>query len=188
MADIVSTFDVPRATPLVQASDDRLRPLAPLVRFSLRLPETAIPAAGAALGIDLAMPINRAGTQGGRSALRLGPDEWLILAPEAGADSIARLINEAIPDGVFSLVDIGHRQAGILLEGADAAAMINALCPLDLDANAFPVGMATRTVFGKAEIVLWRTGAEHFHIDVWRSFAPYVWALLAEIGREYPVS
>ena len=187
MADVVSIVEAPRSAPLAQAGDGRLRPLGPLARFSLRLPEAAVPAAGAALGIGLTMPINRAGAEGERSALRLGPDEWLILAPEAGADSVPLALNDAISDGVFSLVDIGHRQTGILLEGLDAAAIINALCPLDLDAGAFPIGMATRTVFGKAEIVLWRTGAERFHIEVWRSFAPYVWAVLTEIGREYPM-
>jgi sarcosine oxidase subunit gamma len=40
---------------------------------------------------------------------------------------------------------------------------------------AFPIGMCTRTLFGKAEIVLWRTGEAQFHIEVWRSFAGYVW-------------
>ena len=37
--------------------------------------------------------------------------------------------------------------------------------------------MCTRTVFGKAEIVLWRIAPEVFHLDVARSFVPYVWAL-----------
>jgi sarcosine oxidase subunit gamma len=45
--------------------------------------------------------------------------------------------------------------------------------------------MCTRTVFGKAEIVLWRTAAETFRIEVWRSFAPYVLGCLEEAGREY---
>ena len=56
---------------------------------------------------------------------------------------------------------------------------------LDLDPAAFPVGMATRTLFTKAEIVLWRQGADTFHVEVWRSFAPYLHGLLAEAAREY---
>ncbi|OYV59613.1 MAG: hypothetical protein B7X01_02975 [Acidiphilium sp. 21-62-4] len=46
--------------------------------------------------------------------------------------------------------------------------------------------MATRTIFAKADIVLWRTGIAEFHLEIWRSFAPYVVSLLHEIGREYP--
>jgi sarcosine oxidase subunit gamma len=45
--------------------------------------------------------------------------------------------------------------------------------------------MCTRTVLAKAEIVLWRTAAQSFHVEAWRSFLPYVWAFLAEAAREF---
>jgi sarcosine oxidase, subunit gamma len=47
------------------------------------------------------------------------------------------------------------------------------------------VGMATRTLLGKAEIVLWRQAVDRFQIDVWRSFAPYVREFLSEAAREF---
>jgi sarcosine oxidase subunit gamma len=56
---------------------------------------------------------------------------------------------------------------------------------LDLDAAAFPVGMATRTLFAKTEIVLWRRESMRFHIEVWRSFAGYLHGLLGEAVREH---
>jgi sarcosine oxidase subunit gamma len=62
---------------------------------------------------------------------------------------------------------------------------LNGGCPLDLHADAFPVGMCTRTVFGKSEIVLWRCAADCFHLEVARSFAAYVHALLGEIAVEF---
>jgi sarcosine oxidase subunit gamma len=39
-------------------------------------------------------------------------------------------------------------------------------------------------VLAKAEIVLWRTAPEIFHIEVWRSFLPYTQALLREIAHQ----
>jgi sarcosine oxidase, subunit gamma len=63
--------------------------------------------------------------------------------------------------------------------------LLNAGCPLDLDLSAFPVGMCTRTVLAKAEIVLWRTSQDVFHVEVWRSFADYVSRFLAEVAREF---
>ena len=54
---------------------------------------------------------------------------------------------------------------------------------LELDARAFPVGMCTRTMLAKAEVVLWRTAAEVFRIEVWRSFAAYASQFLAEAAR-----
>ncbi len=43
--------------------------------------------------------------------------------------------------------------------------------------------MCTRTMLAKAEVVLWRTGAQAFRLEVWRSFAAYVSQFLAEAAR-----
>jgi sarcosine oxidase subunit gamma len=53
-----------------------------------------------------------------------------------------------------------------------------------LSLQAFPAGMCTRTLLGKATILLSRPDDETFHIDVWRSFAPYAWKLLDEARGE----
>jgi sarcosine oxidase subunit gamma len=81
-------------------------------------------------------------------------------------------------------VDISDRQVAIPLQGPGAALILNAVMPLDLHLDAFPVGMATRTVFERADVMLWRTGEQAFHIEVWRSFAPYVEGLIDLIARE----
>ena len=69
--------------------------------------------------------------------------------------------------------------------GAGVTELLSAGCPLDLHLRAFPVGMCTRTLLAKAPIVLWRTAAEEFHLEVWRSLAPYVQQLLREVAREF---
>ena len=80
---------------------------------------------------------------------------------------------------------MSRRQAGIEVDGPDAAATLNAGCPLDLDPAAFPVGMCTRTVLAKSEIVLWRTAPATFRVEVPRSFAAYAWSFLMEASREF---
>jgi heterotetrameric sarcosine oxidase gamma subunit len=82
-------------------------------------------------------------------------------------------------------VDVSHRDTALTVSGPRAAWMVNAFCALDLHETAFPVGMCTRTVFGKATILLWRIAPDTFRIDVARSFAPYVWACLEEARREF---
>jgi sarcosine oxidase subunit gamma len=82
-------------------------------------------------------------------------------------------------------VDVSHRQIALEIAGRQAAAILSNACPLDLDIRQFPVHMCTRTVLAKAEIVLWRTAPDVFHLEVWRSFQGYVQQLLAEIGRPY---
>jgi sarcosine oxidase subunit gamma len=46
--------------------------------------------------------------------------------------------------------------------------------------------MATRTIYDKAEIVLWRRAADSFQVEIWRSFAPYLVAALTEAARGAP--
>jgi len=106
----------------------------------------------------------------GGSALCLGPDEWLLLLPDGSpAPGIV---------GIHALTDIGHRNVGIALAGPNAAKLLQTGCALELTSAAFPVGKATRTLYETVEIVLWRLSQDQFHIEVWRSFASYLWSAL----------
>ena len=147
----------------------------PAARFVAHIEAERIAAVTQAFGLDLPRPINRAtGSPDGRCALKLGPDEWVLLAP----GEAAAVLEPALQPLVASLVDVSDRQLGFDLSGAGIEHVLNAFVPLDLGLRAFPVGMATRTIFEKAEIVLWRVKDDSFHIEVWRSFAPYLQSLL----------
>ena len=135
---------------------------------------------GDAWGIALPTTPMRAHTSGSRTALWLGPDEWLLLAAADEQSSIATTLSSALAGKPAALVDVGHRQVGLTVSGPRTTALLNAGCPLDLDESAFPAGMCTRTILAKAEIVLWRTEYHAFRMEIARSFAPYAVALLAE--------
>jgi sarcosine oxidase subunit gamma len=173
-------------TPLVAASRPcstaELRPLAPAAKFIFRGRGRAVTTAGHAFGVVLPETACRAATTGDRAALWLGPDEWLLIAPER--DGIAGSFS-ALSGQSYALVDVGHRNVGLEIAGTEAATVLAAGCPLDLDQGAFPIGMCTRTVLGKAEVVLWRTAPDIFRIEVWRSFAAYVWRFLDEARGEF---
>lgn len=155
---------------------------APARRFVLRGDSAARAAAERALGVPVPPVACRAGAAGQRAALWLGPDEWLLLMPAADAAGEEALAS-ALAGLAHSLVDVSHRQIGLILSGPAAISLLVAGCPLDLDAGAFPVGMCTRTMLAKAEVVLWRTGAQEFRLEVWRSFADYITQYLAEAAR-----
>jgi sarcosine oxidase, subunit gamma len=157
--------------------------LGPAARFVLRAGDDARRAACAALGLDIPVEACRAASAREHSALWLGPDEWLLLAPVTQGASLAATLAGRLQGLPHSLVDVSHRQGALHLTGRYAATLLAAGCPLDLDASAFPIGMCTRTMLAKAEVVLWRTGAEAFHLEVWRSFLPYASLFLAEAAR-----
>ncbi len=140
-------------------------------------------AAEAAAGLHLTTQACRAVTQGERAALWLGPDEWLLIAPERERAALEGSLATALARLPHSLVDVSHRQSACVLRGPHAVTLLSAGCPLDLDESAFPVGMCTRTMLAKAEVVLWRTAVEVFRLEVWRSFVAYVSLFLAEAAR-----
>jgi sarcosine oxidase, subunit gamma len=180
----VAELAAPRRTPAVTATAG-LRLLPPMTRYILRGEARAIRAAGTAIGVEVEQVRCRASQYGTRAALWLGPDEYLLLGPEAEGRVLAGALAEALQGEPHSLVDVSHRQTALEISGPRAADILNSGCPLDLGISAFPVGMCTRTVFAKAEIVLWRTTAAAYRVEVWRSFTAYVVRFLDEVAREY---
>jgi sarcosine oxidase, subunit gamma len=162
------------------AASALVQSLPPATRYILRGNAAVRAAAEQALTLQLPASPCRAALDGERAALWLGPDEWLLIAADGSAASLAAALDEALQALPHSLVDISHRQIALAVKGPAAATLLAAGCPLDLDERAFPVSMCTRTVLARAEIVLWRTGTQVFRIEVWRSFAGYVSAFLAE--------
>ena len=161
-----------------------VRLLPPASRFTLRGAGPVMKAAGAALGLNISDTACRSAGNGTWAALWLSPDEQLVLAPVADGESVAQRLRDALSALPHSLVDVSHRQIAIEICGPLAQTLLSAGCPLDLHISSFPIGMCTRTILGKADIVLWRTSADRFHVEVWRSFADYAARFLAEASRE----
>lgn len=149
-------------------------------RLIVRGGDIAVGIIGHAFGAILPRDPCRAVLAGDRAALWLGPDEWLLIVPKGEAERLSHDLMQAVGEEPASIVDVSHRQIGFAVAGPAAADALNTFNALDLDESAFPAGMCTRTLFGKAEIVLWRTDRETFRIEVWRSFAPYVLGCLAQ--------
>ena len=158
----------------------------PAARFILRGGDAVRGAGGMVFGADLPSRLGLTGQGDKGSALWLGPDEWLLIADGADAAAVSGVLESVLEGTAHSLVDVSHRQIGLIVSGPAAARVVNAGCPLDLGLKAFPVGFATRTLFDKVEMVLWRRAEAKFHVEVWRSFAPFLVASLAEGARGAP--
>ena len=164
--------------------DVSLAALQPFTRLIVRASAAAATAVGLVLSVLLGSVPNRVVRGRDRAALWLGPDEWLVVAPNSDAGLADRAI-AATTNRPASVVDVSDRFVGIEIAGPRAAWCLNGFCALDLAPHTFPVGMCTRTLLGKAEVVLWRTAPTSFHIEVARSLAAYVWQCLEEARREF---
>jgi sarcosine oxidase, subunit gamma len=174
---------LPRRGPLEGCRSAVVRPRERALCFSFRGSEIARTKLGAAFGVVPNAEACRAAVAGERAALWLGPDEWLLLAPDGNAEGLNRALTEALGDAPHSLVDVSHRNTGFIIEGDGAADLLNEGCPLDLDPTAFPIGACTRTVLAKSEIVLWRKAPAEFQLECWRSFAPYIRMFLSQAAE-----
>ena len=141
----------------------------PMKRWSLRARNAGV----MAVALGRTVPETIGGIEDG--ALMLGPDEWLLrLSEDTDID--------AATDTPVSIVDVSERQIAIVIEGRRAVEVIQGGNPLDL--AKFPVGTGKRTIFEGVEIVLIREGETRFVIEVWRSFAEFVWGVLAKSASE----
>jgi sarcosine oxidase, subunit gamma len=157
----------------------RISVLPPAERISLRAPAASIAALSKALNVDLPNKPKNSASTGGRTALWLGPDEWLVIAQTGDPLGDCGSVN-----ALHSAVGISHRNIAISVIGPGAAATVNAGCPQDLSLDAFPVGACSRTILGKVEIVLLRTGEDAFRVECWRSFSDYVHAFLLDAAAD----
>ncbi|MBU6252314.1 MAG: sarcosine oxidase gamma subunit [Alphaproteobacteria bacterium] len=146
-----------------------IRPAPAMARFSLRARSATD--VKAILGVDV--PTTIGATANGVACL--GPDEWMLRTADGAA----------LPDAHGKLVavtDISHRNIGLIVEGERAIEVLSAGCPLDL--AGFAIGRATRTIFETVEIIVEREAADRFHVEVWRSFAPWLWTALTQVASE----
>ena len=105
-------------------------------------------------------------------AVMLGPDEWLLIGSVSG-DSAGQAV---------SLTEITERQIGLLIEGPRAAELLMSGCPLDLER--MPAGRGTRTIYETVELTILKLSETRFLVEVWRSFAPWLFAALAQAAND----
>jgi sarcosine oxidase subunit gamma len=148
--------------------------LPPTTRISFRIADPA----GAGLGLPATVGARTA--EGNRTALCLGPDEWLLEAEAGERDALlSTLAGVAAP---HSVVEVSDREITYALEGPAVLDLLASGCPRDL--ARMPVGSGARTVFDTVQIVLVREADDRFHLTVWRSFAPHVRSILDIAVRE----
>lgn len=151
-----------------------LRTLPFLAQVGIRLDPAgpAAPRVAAALGFDLP-EANRVGESGGRRALWLGPDEWLVVAADGEERALVAILEEAIGvDG--AVVDLSANRTGLELSGPEARDVLATCMALDLHPRAFGPGRCAQTLVQKAGVIIEQRDDATFVLLVRPSFAAYV--------------
>ena len=158
-------------------------------RLNFRLdPEDAeaLAAVGGVLGTALPLVPNTASTADGRTALWLGPDEWLLCAPAAAGAALLAALGAALDGRHHALTDVSAMYATLALSGAGAREVLMKGCRLDLHARAFALGACVQTALARAQAILHMTDdAPTYEITVRNSFSVYLATWLLDAMAEY---
>ena len=179
--DFTQGLDIPKD---LDMDDLRLTLMGARLRYSLRMKPADLPTIKKASGLKFPSKIGAGDITQNRLILCLGPDEWLVIADPKITDKLSKALIDIEQNFTVSLTDISHRNIGLELSGARAVNALNVGCPIDLSLAAFPIGKTTRTIFEAAPIVLTRLEEHKFHIECWRSFAPYIRDFFMRIAND----
>jgi sarcosine oxidase subunit gamma len=128
------------------------------------------------LPFDVPAEPNTAASAGGRDALWLGPDEWLLVTNEP-AEQVVASIDEALAGEHHAAIDVSANRAIVELRGEERFALLATRCPIDLDRRSWRDGRCAQTLFGRAPVLLHeRNGATR--VFVRPSFGGYLVDLL----------
>ncbi len=134
-------------------------------------------------GMHLPVRANNASIDPQRQLLWLGPDEWLLKLRDRQGDALAAALLGALSGIHSAVVDVGHGNTTLLLQGPGSIDLLARGCPLDLHPRAFPTGALAQTHIAKAgATVLCLYAGIQYEITVRRSFADYLVRWLCEAG------
>ncbi|WP_028812034.1 sarcosine oxidase subunit gamma [Streptomyces flavidovirens] len=166
----------------------QVRELPFLTQLNLRLQpgSAAAQAVEAALGLTLPGPL-RAGMSGDVKLLWMGPDEWLLVAPEGRQHDLVAQLRSAIGDEFATVTDVSAQRTTLALSGHLVREVLAQGCAIDLDPRVTPVGSCLTTVLAQAPITLVVRGdaASSVWLLVRSSFASYLATWLVDACTEY---
>ncbi len=184
MADLQSAPIDPHSGLSFNGSSGTTLTIAPeIARFSLGIALKNLDKAAGAFGALIPGKIGEMTQTGQSSSLCLGPDEWQLMVPTALANPLAKNFAHLRATVPHSLVDITHRQIGIIISGPLATRIISAGCPLDL--SELPVNGCARSILDKVQVIIMKTGEHDYHLEIMRSFVPFAWRFLQNAAEQY---
>jgi sarcosine oxidase subunit gamma len=153
------------------------------LRLDLKDADAAQRIAGA-LGFALPVTPNTVASNGDRRALWLGPDEWLVVAPDGQQNALEPALLSGLNGAFGSVVDVSANRAVLEIRGAKARKLLAHGVSIDLDARSLGSDRCAQTLLAKAQVIIERRDQSAFHLYVRASFAGYVATWLLDAATE----
>ena len=137
--------------------------------------------------LDLPLPAaNNFTSRDDLDVLWLGPDEWLIVRPEASDARLADSLRAALGGQHAAVTDVSAARIVLELDGPKAGEVLAKGCGLDLHPRAFAPGRCAQTLLARAQVIIQQTDqAPTYRLYVRPSYAAYLASWLMDAMREY---
>jgi sarcosine oxidase subunit gamma len=147
------------------------------------------PVAAYLAGVPLPLQPNRVASMRRVRTLWLGPDEWLVTAPEGSAPDLIGRLTRALAGRHATVSDLSASRAIIEITGRRARALLEKGCALDLHPRAFGPGSCAQTLFAKLPVIIDQTNpAPAYRLFVQRSAARWLARWLIDAAAEFGVA
>ncbi|HVB15067.1 MAG TPA: sarcosine oxidase subunit gamma family protein [Stellaceae bacterium] len=147
------------------------------------------PVAAYLAGVPLPMQPNRVASMRELRTLWLGPDEWLVTAPEGAAPDLIGRLGRALAGRHAVVIDLSASRAAIEITGPRARSLLEKGCGLDLHPRAFGPGNCAQTLFARLPVIIDQlSAAPAYRLFVRRSAARWLTAWLIDAALEFAVA
>ena len=137
-------------------------------------------------GVPLPMQPNRVAAMRELRTLWLGPDEWLVTAPEGTAPDLLGRLTRALFGRHASVTDLSASRAVVEITGTHARTLLEKGCGLDLHPRAFVPGQCAQTLFAKQPVIIDQlTATPAYRLFVRRSAALWLVEWLIDAAQEF---
>jgi sarcosine oxidase subunit gamma len=137
-------------------------------------------------GVPLPLTPNRVAGRGQLRSLWLGPDEWLITAPQGLAPDLIGRLRRAVAERRAAVVDLSASRAIIEIAGPQARTLLQKGSGIDLHPREFGPGQCAQTVFAKLPVIIDQLSAVPvYRLFVRRSAARWLAEWLIDAAEEF---
>ena len=147
------------------------------------------PVAAYLAGVPLPMQPNRVASMRELRTLWLGPDEWLVTAPEGTAPDLIGRLGRALAGRHAAVIDLSASRAAIEITGPSARSLLEKGCGIDLHPRSFGPGHCAQTLFARLPVIIDQlSAAPAYRLFVRRSAARWLVEWLIDAAAEFAVA
>jgi sarcosine oxidase subunit gamma len=137
-------------------------------------------------GLPLPLEPNRAASMRTVRVLWLGPDEWLVTAPQGAVPELPTRIARATADLRAAVTDLSASRTIIEIAGPRARDLLQKGCGLDLHPRVFGPGQCAQTLFARLPVIIDQlSAAPAYRLYVRRSSARWLCDWLIDAAEEF---